>query len=216
MAVMLARGDGLGRASRSKGTSLNGRRHQANAVDMGQKRTLCAWIDVCFTPKSGQTRRRSACPLSADCVAKVESCRASDFFAKTRNGKQSPIRITSIALPKSPVSFARGDEVPHIFTRKPRLQPAEFLITGAKRLLQHNLPTSDIRTAAICGSIRSPRRRAQAEQAKSSSRGLDREDPFWALRRTQADGKQHVQLILRRRHDVWRQTHSHPAPFSRA
>ena len=57
---------------------------------------------------------------------------------------------------------------------------------------------------------------AQAEQAKSSSRGLFREDPFCALRRTQADGKQHVQLILRRRHDVWRQTHSHPAPFGRA
>ena len=28
-----------------------------------------------------------------------------DFFAKTRNGKQSPIRMTSIALPKSPVSL---------------------------------------------------------------------------------------------------------------
>src|SRR6202167_3956975 len=27
------------------------------------------------------------------------------FFAKTRNGKQSPIRITSITLPKSPVSL---------------------------------------------------------------------------------------------------------------
>ena len=51
---------------------------------------------------------------------------------------------------------------------------------------------------------------------KCSSRGLDCEDPFCALRRTQADGKQHVQLILRRRHDVWRQTHSHPAPFGRA
>ena len=31
-----------------------------------------------------------------------------------------------------------------MFTRKPRLQPAEFLITGAKRLLQHNLPIGDI------------------------------------------------------------------------
>src|SRR5271156_1418029 len=28
-----------------------------------------------------------------------------EFFAKTRNGKQSPIRITSTALPKSPVSL---------------------------------------------------------------------------------------------------------------
>src|ERR1019366_2227487 len=30
------------------------------------------------------------------------------------------------------------------FTRKPRLQPAEFVITSAKRLLQHNLPLADI------------------------------------------------------------------------
>ena len=28
-----------------------------------------------------------------------------EFFAKTRNGNHSPIRITSIALPKSPVSL---------------------------------------------------------------------------------------------------------------
>jgi hypothetical protein len=28
-----------------------------------------------------------------------------EFFVETRNGKQSPIRITSIALPKSPVSL---------------------------------------------------------------------------------------------------------------
>ena len=61
-----------------------------------------------------------------------------EYFAKIQHGQQSPIRITSIALPKSPVSFARGDEVPHIFTRNARLQPAEFLIIGAKRLLQHN------------------------------------------------------------------------------
>jgi hypothetical protein len=67
-----------------------------------------------------------------------------EFFAKTRNGKRSLIRMTSIALSKSPVSLTSGDEVPHIFTRKPRLQPAEFLITSAKRVLQHNPPTSEV------------------------------------------------------------------------
>ena len=118
------------------------------------------WDLVRYTPKGGQTRRRSVCPLRADCVAKVEKLQGSDFFAKTRNGKQSTICIISIALPKSPVSFARGDEVPHIFTRKPRLQPAEFLITGAKRLLQHNLPIAAICTAANRLAIRSPRRPA--------------------------------------------------------
>ena len=67
--------------------------------------------------------------------------RGHEFFAKTRNGKQSPIRIDAIALSKSPVSLTLGDEVPHIFTRKPRLRPLEFLILGAKRLLQHNQET---------------------------------------------------------------------------
>ena len=31
-----------------------------------------------------------------------------------------------------------GNEVPHIFTRKSRVQPKEILITSAKRLLQQN------------------------------------------------------------------------------
>jgi len=42
------------------------------------------------------------------------------------------------------VSLSSGDEVPHIFTRKSRLQLGELLITSAKRLLQHNLPESDV------------------------------------------------------------------------
>jgi hypothetical protein len=46
------------------------------------------------------------------------------------------------------VSLSSGDEVPHIFTRKSRLQPGEFLITSAKRLLQQYLPTADSCTAA--------------------------------------------------------------------
>jgi hypothetical protein len=71
---------------------------------------------------------------------KSRKLQGDEFFAKTRNGKQSPIRITSVALLKSPVSLTCGDEVPHISTRKPRLRPAEFLITSAKRLLQHNRP----------------------------------------------------------------------------
>jgi hypothetical protein len=42
------------------------------------------------------------------------------------------------------VSLSSGDEVPHIFTRKSRLKPGEFLITSAKRLLQQYLPAADI------------------------------------------------------------------------
>ena len=69
-----------------------------------------------------------------------------EFFAKTRNRKQLPIRIDAIALSKSPVSLTLGDEVPHIFTRKPRLRPLEFLILGAKRLLQHYRHSADVVT----------------------------------------------------------------------
>src|SRR6516225_7197713 len=72
-----------------------------------------------------------------------------EFFAKTRNGKQLPIRIDAIALSKSPVSLTLGDEVPHIFTRKPRLRPLAFLILGAKRLLQQNRHIADLLTAVV-------------------------------------------------------------------
>jgi hypothetical protein len=36
------------------------------------------------------------------------------------------------------MSLSSGDEVLHIFTRKSRLRPGKFLITGAKRILQQN------------------------------------------------------------------------------
>ena len=71
-----------------------------------------------------------------------------EFFAKTRNGKQSPIRIDAIALSKSPVSLTLGDEVPHIFTRKPRPWPSEFLNPSAKRLLQHGVIPGSSETKA--------------------------------------------------------------------
>jgi hypothetical protein len=45
-------------------------------------------------------------PLSADTVAKVESCNGLNFLARTRNATRSMIRIASVALPKSPMSLA--------------------------------------------------------------------------------------------------------------
>jgi hypothetical protein len=48
--------------------------------------------------------------------------------------------MASGLLPKSPVSSSLCDEVPHIFIQKSHLEPREFLISSAKRLLQHNLP----------------------------------------------------------------------------
>ena len=93
---------------------------------------------VCYSPHRDRTADIQRCPLSTDCVAKVESCGATNFSRKHEPRSDRRFRMASIALPMSPVNLTRGDEVPHIFTRKPRLRPFEFLITSAKRLLQHN------------------------------------------------------------------------------
>src|ERR1039458_8115114 len=52
--------------------------------------------------------------------------------------------MASGLLPKSPVSSSLCDEVPHIFIPKSHLEPREFLISSAKRLLQQYLPIADI------------------------------------------------------------------------
>src|SRR5215813_8826700 len=71
-----------------------------------------------------------------------------NFPAITRTNRRPPLCVASITLPRSPVSLSSGDEVPHIFTRKSRLQSGEFLISSAKRLLQQYLPGADICSAA--------------------------------------------------------------------
>jgi hypothetical protein len=53
--------------------------------------------------------------------------------------------VAPITLP-SPASLSSGNEVPHIFTRKSRVQPKEILITSAKRLLQQNRSVSNVLT----------------------------------------------------------------------
>src|SRR5450759_4995959 len=59
--------------------------------------------------------------------------------------------MASGLLPKSPVSSSLCDEVPHIFIPKSHLEPREFLISSAKRLLQQYRHIADNRgTATIC------------------------------------------------------------------
>src|ERR1700728_2812509 len=105
--------------------------------------------------KSDLTRRitercdAAICPESGGLCCKTRKLQRQEFFAKTRSGRRSPIRIPSVAVPKSPVSLTREDQSPHVFTRKTRLQPAEFLITCAKRLLQHNQGQSGSRLATL-------------------------------------------------------------------
>jgi hypothetical protein len=57
--------------------------------------------------------------------------------------------MASGLLPKSPVSSSLCDEVPHIFIPKSHLEPREFLISSAKRLLQQYRHKADIRGTAI-------------------------------------------------------------------
>jgi hypothetical protein len=61
-----------------------------------------------------------------------------NFPAVKKSDRRPPIDVAPITLPRSPASLSSGNEVPHIFTRKSRVQPKEILITSAKRLLQQN------------------------------------------------------------------------------
>ena len=63
-----------------------------------------------------------------------------NFLAVKKSDRRPPVDVASITLPRSPASLSSGDEVPHIFTRKSRVQPKEILIASAKRLLQQSLP----------------------------------------------------------------------------
>ncbi len=108
---------------------------------MGQKqgpRWSVAGKSIAPWPRSHFRSQSDRRPLRPRLCCKSRKLHGHKFFAKTQNGKQSPICTDAIALSKSPVSLTSGDEDPHIFRRKPRLRPLEFLIIGAKRLLQHN------------------------------------------------------------------------------
>jgi hypothetical protein len=89
------------------------------------------------------------------------------FPARRRNKPRSLINVVSGSLPKSPVSLSPGDEVPHMFTRKPLLQPEKFAVDGAKRLLQHNRHIPAVATAAKDG-----RSRLESGRWRSAARWL--------------------------------------------
>ena len=71
-------------------------------------------------------------PLSCRLCCKSLKTPGEKFPARRRNKSRSLIDVASGSLPKSPVSLSPGDEVPHMFTRKPRLQLEKFAINGAK------------------------------------------------------------------------------------
>src|ERR1039458_4578153 len=57
--------------------------------------------------------------------------------------------MASGLLPKSPLCSSRCDEIPHIFIPKSHLEPREFLISSAKRLLQQYRHLADNPTAPV-------------------------------------------------------------------
>src|SRR5262249_57120597 len=120
-------------------------------------------LPVCLIPQMGGSTvlppLRSARPLSpttdipplwlraAVCryCCKSPKLPGVNFPAVKKSDRRPPIDVASITLPGSPASFSSDDEVPHIFTWKSPVQPKEILIASAKRLLQQNLPSTDIR-----------------------------------------------------------------------
>src|SRR6202045_3406770 len=101
------------------------------------------------------------CPIAsgASCrfCCKSPKLPGANFSAVEKSDRRPPFDVASITLPRSPASLSSGDEVPHIFTRNPRVQPKEILITSAKRLLQQNLPEADISHCSKQHPNRTPR-----------------------------------------------------------
>ena len=125
-------------------------------------------------PKSGLMADVSIRSALCRYCCKSPKLSGDNFPAVRRFDRRPPIYVVSITLPRSPVSLSSGDEVPHIFTRKSRLKPGEFLITSAKRLLQQYLPIATLRTAENYSFIRSPCRHARPLLAVFNSNRMRR------------------------------------------
>src|SRR5260370_40328413 len=75
----------------------------------------------------------------------------SDFSAKRVTKRQSPIDVSSSALPKLPVSSSLVAVVPHTIIRSSRPQPGKFVFSDPKRVLQHYPPDSGHAATAAGG-----------------------------------------------------------------
>jgi hypothetical protein len=96
------------------------------------------------------------CPLLRGLCCKSRKLQGSRFFAKTLSSERALIRMTSIALRKSPVNFARGREVPHILYTKVAPTARRILVIGENRLLQHNRPIADARGLLLRSPFKQP------------------------------------------------------------
>src|ERR1019366_6181292 len=96
-------------------------------------------VDGLKCPLLSKSGQNVAVPrMSALCryCCKILKSRSDNFPGRKQDRPCSPINIASGLLPKLPVSSSLCDEVPHIFIPISHLEPREFLISSAKRLLQ--------------------------------------------------------------------------------
>src|SRR5213078_1084591 len=104
-----------------------------------------------YALRIGQKRRESRRSALCRLCCKSLKLPGDKILAIRRTNRRPPIYAASVTLPSSPARSSSGNEVPHIFTRKSRLQPGEFLVTSAKRLLQQYLPKAAVsRQAREC------------------------------------------------------------------
>jgi hypothetical protein len=108
------------------------------------RRRRCSTTHICFssTSVSGPS---GGWALACRYCCKSPKWPGANFLAVKKSDRRPPIDVTPITLPRSPASLSSGNEVPHIFTRKSRVQPKEILITSAKRLCNK---TCQLRTHA--------------------------------------------------------------------
>ena len=81
---------------------------------------------VCSSFNNGHAA--NYCGSSEMCrfCCKSRKLHRSEFVVNSSNATRPTIRTPSVALSRSPVNLACGDEVPQIHTRKTRLWPLEF------------------------------------------------------------------------------------------
>ena len=71
------------------------------------------------------------------------------FPAVKKLNRRPPIRVPSIALPRSSASLSSDDEVPRIFTRKSRLKPGKSFDHQCKRTFATKSVTSGSRRLGL-------------------------------------------------------------------
>src|ERR1700738_178563 len=84
------------------------------------------------------------------------------FPSRRPNKPRSLIDVASGSLPRSPVSLSPGDEVPHMFTRKPHLRLEKFAMTCTKRFFATKSANNGLMQRSIRTIIRSPHPRRPA------------------------------------------------------